>query len=191
MGIIGRGLDYISEVIERAGRGREDLYSSLEHATRRANELAAENAELQDRIDVLESARQELEDRNSRLRSNGPALSADEISTIEGLLTNLVLRVSTGVTSRLDEDRKKLRIMYDLLERCDPQPFPMAPPEHHNPPPGYAPCTRGWPHSGSCAHPGCDDCVTLAFDMAAAGTRPFGPVLCSRCESRKKGWVSP
>jgi hypothetical protein len=47
-----------------------------------------------------------------------------------------------------------------MSEKKDP------PAEHFIPPPGFAPCTRGWPHDGPCAHP-------LARDASVDATRDW------------------
>jgi hypothetical protein len=139
---------------------RDGLLERLRSTAERGAELALENARLEDEIDAL--------------RFNGPTLWKDEVEAL-----NLARRApgSSGYSNTISK----------LLDRCDHMPMTSGelddqvkgildgtvktydwddigrdidiamPPEHDNPPPGYAKCTRPAPHTGPCAHPFDDD----------------------------------
>ena len=187
--IIDRIVILVEDVRGRLARpGDAELRSSLRRAVSRASELLVENAELQDRIDELERLNQEQEDMLGHLRSNGPALYRDEVEAIRAV----ILRDIVDFESIGDPDRaRRIEALRLLLDRCDPVPVTpgptvTAPREHGDPPPGYGPCTRPWPHNGPCAHPLCEGCITVAFEIAAgAGQRsPGAQTFCTRCIRR-------
>lgn len=162
MRLLERGIAVLEGLIERLGRGRDDLHGSLGHAVSRANDLADECHRLQDRIDVLEKENQDLQDQIGHLRFNGPTLYSDEIEVLREIVLKDILDLEQVGTSRR---RDRIETIRRLLQRCDLAPVPAGrieelaamvlrkPPEHDDPPPGFAPCTRLWPHDGPCAHP--------------------------------------
>ncbi len=147
---------------------RAGLQQRLRVAAERGAELALEVARLEDEVD--------------RLRFNGPTLWKDEVDLLRDISTTMQKNIREGDFGVVKMLGRNLQIIEHLLDRCDHMPMttgeleeqvkgildgtaktyswddlelddPVKPHEHDNPPPGFAKCTRGWPHTGPCAHP--------------------------------------
>lgn len=167
-GILKVGLVLVGDMIDElvTGESREDLVKRIRTAADRGAELALENQRLHEEVD--------------RLRFNGPTLWKDEVEAISaGIgaldqdhnaswskgyrkslralldrcdhapmtsdeLAEQVRSIANGTAELLDWDE----VFNDVGRDVDDQEW-----GHHNPPPGYAKCTRPYPHEGPCAHP--------------------------------------
>lgn len=166
------GAVLLGDVIDdwTSGENRKSLYSRIREAADRGAELALENAKLRDHIDALrfngptlwKEEVEFLEECAEQLRHS-----------IQG---------TAGFGANLKRLGKNLQIVLALIDRCDHMPMTSQELNdqvddiingrsqlkdwddwgndidtvdygHFNPPPGYAICTRQWPHDGPCAHP--------------------------------------